>query len=142
MNPDRTEYFRKKLEALVAELDAELDGETKDSEKIVELDSSIGRLSRMDAMQSQQMALELRRRKEQQLMRVQNALKRGDRGTYGVCGKCRVPMPEVVRNELKLRTGLPTSARISPLARSRSSDRNSSGAIPRQEKCSPPAPPT
>jgi DnaK suppressor protein len=94
MNPDRTEYFRKKLEALVAELDAELDGETKDSEKIVELDSSIGRLSRMDAMQSQQMALELRRRKEQQLMRVQNALKRGDRGTYGVCGKCRVPMPE------------------------------------------------
>ena len=94
MNPDRTEYFRKKLEALEVELEIDLEGEKKDSEKIVELDTSIGRLSRMDAMQSQQMALELRRRREQQLMRVQNALKRIGRGTYGVCGKCRVPMPE------------------------------------------------
>ena len=65
-----------------------------DGEKVVELDTSIGRLSRMDAMQSQQMALELRRRREQQLLRVQNALKRMNRGTYGVCGKCRAPMPE------------------------------------------------
>ncbi len=48
----------------------------------------------MDAMQSRQMALELRRRKEQQLMRVMNALKSMGRGTDGVCGKCRAPMPE------------------------------------------------
>lgn len=94
MSPDRFEYFRAKLETLVAELEAELEGDEKESEKVVELDASIGRLSRMDAMQSQQMALELRRRKEQQLMRVQNALKRIKRGTYGVCGKCRQPMPE------------------------------------------------
>jgi len=94
MMPERAEYFRGKLLKLESELDDELNGEKKDSEKIVKLDTSIGRLSRMDAMQSQQMALELRRRKEQQLMRVQNALKRIDGGTYGVCGKCRVPMPE------------------------------------------------
>ncbi|MDG2214267.1 MAG: TraR/DksA C4-type zinc finger protein, partial [Verrucomicrobiota bacterium] len=49
----------------------------------------IGRLSRMDAMQNQQMALELRRRQEQQLQRIANALKRMDKGTYGLCGKCK-----------------------------------------------------
>ena len=94
MTPDRTGYFRGKLLALETELEEALEGDKKDGEKVVELDTSIGRLSRMDAMQSQQMALELRRRREQQLLRVQNALKRMNRGTYGVCGKCRAPMPE------------------------------------------------
>jgi DnaK suppressor protein len=94
MNAHRKEYFKQKLEVLALELEGELTGEKKASEQVVELDTSIGRLSRMDAMQSQQMALELRRRKEQQLLRVQNALKRVVRGTYGVCGKCRVLMPE------------------------------------------------
>jgi len=94
MNSERIEYYRQKLLETEAELEGDLEGDKKDTEKVVELDTSIGRLSRMDAMQSQQMALELRRRKEQQLMRVQNALKRIKRGTYGVCGKCRQPMPD------------------------------------------------
>ena len=94
MSPDRLEYFRDKLLSLVDELEKELEGEKRESEKVVQLDTSIGRLSRMDAMQSQQMALELRRRKEQQLLRAQNALKRIKRGTYGLCGKCRQPMPD------------------------------------------------
>ena len=61
---------------------------------MVQLDTSIGRLSRMDAMQNQQMALELRRRQEQQLQRIANALKRMDKGTYGLCGKCKQPIAE------------------------------------------------
>ena len=61
---------------------------------MVELDTAIGRLSRMDAMQDQQMALELRRRQELQLQRITNALKRVKNGTYGQCVRCRKPIAE------------------------------------------------
>ena len=87
MNQEQQETFRRKLEELVAELKEDLES-NQDSTKTVDLDTSIGRLSRMDAMQSQQMALELKRRQQNQLQRVKSALKRIDQGTYGKCGKC------------------------------------------------------
>ena len=93
MDADRINYFRSRLEDLALEIKEDL-SISKDSAGIVELDTSIGRLSRMDAMQSQQMALELRRRQENQLLRIQNALKRMDQSRYGLCGKCKKPIAE------------------------------------------------
>lgn len=93
MDADRINYFRSRLEDLALEIKEDL-SISKDSAGIVELDTSIGRLSRMDAMQSQQMALELRRRQENQLLRIQNALKRMDQGRYGICGKCKKPISD------------------------------------------------
>lgn len=93
MNSDRIEYFRQRLQQLAEEIDADLSA-NKDDAGIVELDTSIGRLSRMDAMQNQQMALELRRRRENQLLRIDNAFKRMDQGRYGKCGKCGNPIDE------------------------------------------------
>lgn len=93
MDADRINYFRSRLEDLALEIKEDL-SISKDSAGIVELDTSIGRLSRMDAMQSQQMALELRRRQENQLLRIQNALKRMDQGRYGLCGKCKKPISD------------------------------------------------
>ncbi|MDB4712963.1 TraR/DksA C4-type zinc finger protein [bacterium] len=87
MNSDRIEHFRQSLQQLAGEIDADLSA-NKDDAGIVELDTSIGRLSRMDAMLNQQMALELRRRRENQLLRINNAFKRMDQGRYGKCGKC------------------------------------------------------
>ena len=87
MNADRIEHFRERLQQLAGEINADL-AANKDDAGIVELDTSIGRLSRMDAMQNQQMALELRRRRENQLLRIDNAFKRMDQGRYGKCGKC------------------------------------------------------
>ncbi|HJO46990.1 MAG TPA: TraR/DksA C4-type zinc finger protein [SAR324 cluster bacterium] len=87
MTPERIAFFRERLEVLHDEVKADLAANMNDSE-IVELDSSIGRLSRMDAMQNQQMALELRRRKENQLLRIKNAFKRMDKSEYGKCIKC------------------------------------------------------
>ena len=78
---------------MAGEISADL-AANKDDAAIVELDTSIGRLSRMDAMQNQQMALELRRRKENQLLRIGNAFKRIDKGEYGKCGKCGRPISE------------------------------------------------
>tara|TARA_Y100000588_G_C13971188_1_gene803048 strand:- start:401 stop:730 length:330 start_codon:yes stop_codon:yes gene_type:complete len=91
MDSDQLEKYRGQLELLRTEIQADLDA-SKEASEVVELDTSIGRLSRMDAMQNQQMALELRRRQEQQLQRIANALKRMDKETYGLCGKCKQPI--------------------------------------------------
>ena len=93
MNAERIEYFRKRLQDLAEEINVDLVA-NRDDAGIVELDTSIGRLSRMDAMQNQQIALELRRRRENQLLRIKNAFKRMDRGEYGRCSKCKTAITE------------------------------------------------
>ena len=93
MTPERLSYFRDRLLALEKEIQATLEASKEDS-GVVELDAAIGRLSRMDAMQNQQMALELRRRQEQQLQRIANALKRMNQNRYGLCGRCKQPIAE------------------------------------------------
>jgi len=93
MDTDRLDHFRSRLGSLEDKIRAGMES-SKDASGVVQLDTSIGRLSRMDAMQNQQMALELRRRQEQQLQRIANALKRMDKGTYGLCGKCKQPIAE------------------------------------------------
>ncbi|MDC0144276.1 TraR/DksA C4-type zinc finger protein [Verrucomicrobia bacterium] len=93
MTPERLSYFRDRLLALEKEIQATLEASKEDS-GVVELDTAIGRLSRMNAMQNQQMALELRRRQEQQLQRIANALKRMNQNRYGLCGRCKQPIAE------------------------------------------------
>lgn len=60
-----------------------------DARATVELDqASVGRLSRMDAMQQQQMALAEQRRRQQTMARIGAALNRVDEGSYGECTAC------------------------------------------------------
>jgi len=55
----------------------------------VKLDqSSVGRLSRMDAMQGQQMALEASRRRKRQIQKIEGALRRIEGEEYGYCFVC------------------------------------------------------
>lgn len=49
---------------------------------------SVGRLSRMDAIQVQAMAQEAERRRGRDLVRVEEALKRLNDGEYGYCADC------------------------------------------------------
>jgi DnaK suppressor protein len=91
MDASQIKALKEKVQAMLKELEAELHASAGD-EAVVTLDTSIGRLSRMDAMQQQQMALELKRRKEQYRLRLENALKRMDQGTYGRCGRCKGPI--------------------------------------------------
>ena len=93
MDTDRLVYFRELLTAKAREINEYMES-SKDSAGVVELDTSIGRLSRMDAMQNQQMAKELRRRKEEELRSVKAALNRIDKGWYGNCGLCQKPIAE------------------------------------------------
>ncbi len=62
---------------------------TEDDRKPVELDQSqVGRLSRMDAMQVQEMALEQERRRDFELQKIEAALARIEEGEYGYCTRC------------------------------------------------------
>ena len=61
----------------------------KVSQQIVELDQqSVGRLSRMDALQSQAMAQAQKRRRNAMQVVLQAALKRIDEGEFGFCDDC------------------------------------------------------
>ncbi|MEZ5871818.1 MAG: TraR/DksA C4-type zinc finger protein [Nitratireductor sp.] len=60
-----------------------------DAHAAVELDQqSIGRLSRMDAMQMQAMAQAQMRKRQANLVRIEMALRRLDAGDYGYCTEC------------------------------------------------------
>jgi DnaK suppressor protein len=88
MNPEQLEHFRQLLETQRQELLASKDA-ARESTKPVTLDqASVGRLSRMDAMQGQAMAIEAQRRREIQLQRIHAALARIRSGDYGLCTVC------------------------------------------------------
>ena len=87
MESEQIERLRDKLEELAREIALYL-RESEASAAAVEPDKGLGRLSRMEAMQDQQMVLELRRRKKRQKLEVQNALARIDEGKYGQCSFC------------------------------------------------------
>ncbi len=61
----------------------------RESRRPVELDQSrVGRLSRMDALQDQAMALETERRRQVELRLIEAALGRINAGDYGFCLSC------------------------------------------------------
>ena len=67
----------------------ELRAQVEAAREPVELDQTrVGRLSRMDAMQGQAMALETARRRDVEVTRIDAALKRVDDDEYGYCLAC------------------------------------------------------
>ena len=65
-----------------------------DAAGTVELDQTrLGRLSRVDAMQAQQMAKASSRRRQVERGRIAAALRRIDDGEYGYCLSCGDPIP-------------------------------------------------
>jgi DnaK suppressor protein len=79
--------YRTKLEELAAALQQHLAG-SRESSAPVPPDRAIGRVSRQDALQAQQMALEVRRRAQQQLQRIEHALELIRQDRYGRCTRC------------------------------------------------------
>ena len=62
---------------------------TAEARRPVELDQArVGRLSRMDAIQSQAMSVETDRRRQIEVRRIDAALTRLDDGEYGFCASC------------------------------------------------------
>lgn len=88
--PQRTELTAA-LEALRAELQLDVE-RTAEGARPVDLDEPIGRLSRMEAMQQQQMAAANRRNLKIRLDQVRAALERVAAGDYGLCLECEEPI--------------------------------------------------
>lgn len=83
INASRTRLLQRREELQAIE------ASSRDATQPVELDqASVGRISRMDAMQGQQMALETARRRQLELTRIEGALRRIDSGDFGFCFKC------------------------------------------------------
>lgn len=90
--PDSASRLRDRLLERLRELD-ERDARRGTDDDVVVLDqSSVGRLSRMDAMQAQAMAGAARRRRDSERQRLRAALARLDRGEYGRCLECDGPI--------------------------------------------------
>lgn len=80
---------------LLAQRDAllEVGDSSREAARTVELDQTrVGRVSRMDAMQAQEMAKESDRRRMVALHRLESALKRIEDGEYGRCAACDEPI--------------------------------------------------
>lgn len=80
--------FRLRLLSMRADLDATAEASREATQTVVLDQASVGRLTRMDALQGQQMALEGARRREQMLVRIEAALKRIETETFGDCFVC------------------------------------------------------
>ena len=88
MEDSRNEYFRQRLLALQERLQ-DLQATGDEASQTVTLDqSSVGRLSRMDALQGQAMSQERGRRRALELQRIAAALCRLEAGDYGYCVRC------------------------------------------------------
>lgn len=96
---------RERLEARRAEL-LQAQHETEADRSVVELDqTSVGRLSRMHAIQEQATAIATGRKREQELARIEAALQRIADGEYGYCVVCG---EEIDERRLDLDPSLPS----------------------------------
>ena len=90
----QTQDWRERLLTEKRELES-LSDDASDSRGTVELDQQgVGRLSRMDAMQQQAMAIESERRRRLRLKQIDAALSRIEAGDFGYCVRCGDEIPE------------------------------------------------
>ena len=92
LSASETEELLNVLQALCEELRGRA-ASSGDRTGVVDLDqSAVGRLSRIDAIQQQQMAVEQRRRDDLRLKTVLVSLQAHESGEYGWCKRCGEPI--------------------------------------------------
>ena len=105
MSESKFDRYKQKLCARKAELLA-LSEISQESRKAVELDqTSVGRVSRIDAIQSQAMALANERNRAGEMARIDSALARLERGDFGFCIVCD---EKIAPKRLEFDPSLPT----------------------------------
>ncbi|PCI64539.1 MAG: TraR/DksA family transcriptional regulator [Gammaproteobacteria bacterium] len=88
MHSEQLTQFRNQLIDIRNELIGTLATTTNDIKPVALDQNAVGRVSRVDAMQMQQMALESFRRRERQLINVEKAIKRTEKNSFGICIDC------------------------------------------------------
>jgi len=103
-------YFKGRLLERKRELTELMASSSRDSKTVTLDQTSVGRLSRMDALQGQAMALETRRRRAAEIARIDAALRRIGEGEYGYCTVTGEPIP---RERLEFDPAAATVVRVS-----------------------------
>jgi|SRR3990167_5033279 DnaK suppressor protein len=85
---------RQRLLARLAELLEEERGSVEDRAPVSLQQDSVGRLSRMDAIQQQAMAQATQRRRDDEARRIEAALERIREGEWGWCLACGEEIPQ------------------------------------------------
>ncbi|MGG7054312.1 TraR/DksA family transcriptional regulator [Nitrosomonas sp. ANs5] len=88
MHKQTLENFKTRLEQMREALHAGEDTSREAAKPVILDQASVGRLSRMDAMQGQAMAIETQRRRKILAGRIERALARMAAGDYGICQSC------------------------------------------------------
>jgi DnaK suppressor protein len=91
LSQEQVASLRALLEARLAEVQQALAIST-DNARPVDLNLSIGRLTRVDALQQQHMASAQKSRLQTQLAQIRQAMARIASGTYGECVRCEEPI--------------------------------------------------
>lgn len=93
MTPQQITHFRALIETRLAEIAAAIAGATASAGTVVLDQSSVGRLSRMDAMQQQAMASSQLGTLQRDNQRLTAALARITNGSFGACCECGKTIP-------------------------------------------------
>ena len=91
LTPVQEKELLVQLQALRGELEGRIQG-LEEAIKPVDLDTPIGRLSRMDAMQEQQLQKATCQQHTLRLQQVNQALRAAENDVYGYCRKCEEPV--------------------------------------------------
>ncbi len=85
---DHIEAYRAALQSELESLSQDDDATQGDRDTVTLDQQSVGRLSRMDALQRQAMAQATQRRRGTRGVRIEAALRRMDEGEFGYCQDC------------------------------------------------------
>ena len=92
LSEEETGLLKSQLLELIAQLESALAGNVESVAPVVLDQTSVGRLSRMDAMQQQAMAKATREKAQLRLTQCKVALSAFERDEYGFCRKCEEPI--------------------------------------------------
>jgi len=92
LSPQQLKQLHKALEAKQQQLEAQLVSSDIDTKPVTLDQQSVGRVSRIDAIQQQQMALASQQQSMLLLKRIDLALRRIDLAEYGYCLQCEEPI--------------------------------------------------
>jgi DnaK suppressor protein len=84
--------LRVQITAEISEVNSEIES-LKELTKPIPPDNAIGRLTRMEAIQSKSINEAVLRKAKLRLMRLENAQGRVDDADYGICTECDEPIP-------------------------------------------------
>lgn len=86
-SPDQ-QYYRERLQQRQKEILLENESGSSGAATVVLDQTSVGRVSRVDALQAQAMSVAAQERRLASLQKIEEALQRVDEGEYGYCLNC------------------------------------------------------